>query len=301
MVSRERTLRPGWATTYGRYINEDGPDLSKVMEGDRFKVAEVNVEERLEQGPPRYDQSTLLEKMERENIGTKGTRADVISTLSERGYVEGTEMKVTDLGLAVVEAMQRNVPSILTTGLTREVEGEVERVEQGIAGDANVVRETVRSIAEQLVRLRASEDQVGQTLTAANSAESDGSHTLGPCPTCKSGQLIMIRSRRTGKRFVGCSNYSKGCRASAPLPQRGIIRISPKACPDCSWPIVTLTRGRRPWRLCINVLCPTRRWEKARHSKGDVRSKPLLVEEMKGPAGRIELNATDLRAEGQRK
>ena len=80
---------------------------------------------------------------------------------------------------------------------------------------------------------------------------------LGACPVCMNGKLLIIRSRRTKKRFVGCSNYAHGCMASAPLPQRGELRAS-KACPSCRWPVVVLG-GRKPaWTFCVNPNCPSK-------------------------------------------
>ena len=39
--------------------------------------------------------------------------------------------------------------------------------------------------------------------------------------------LMVVRSRSTGKRFVGCSNRG-GCSASSSLPQRGLLRATRK-------------------------------------------------------------------------
>jgi DNA topoisomerase-1 len=193
--------------------------------------------------------------MERESIGTKATRADIISTLVERGYVEGGDMMVTDLGFAVVETMEKYAPAIVTTKFTREIEERLEDVEREASGDAELVRETVRSIAKQLVGLSANEELVGREIDSALATTVSRSHFLGPCPACKAGQLRIIKSRKTGKRFVGCSNYSSGCRASAPLPQKGTIRTTPNACPHCSWPVVCVMYGKTPWRLCVNLAC----------------------------------------------
>jgi DNA topoisomerase-1 len=239
-------------------------NVSSVAEGDRFRVVKVAVEEKFEEGPPRYNQSSLLEKMERENIGTKATRADIISTMVERGYVEGDDMRVTDLGLAVIETMEKYAPMIVTTKLTRAIEEKLEEVENEVRGEAELLRETIRSIAQQLVGLSENEDAVGREINAALAATVGASYVLGPCPVCKSGQLRIIRSKKTKKRFVGCSNYALGCRASAPLPQRGTVRTTPKACPHCSWPVVHVMAGRIPWRLCVNPMCPAKcEWKKA--------------------------------------
>jgi DNA topoisomerase-1 len=262
VLSGGRTLYLGWIGSYDRYASARDTSVPSMAEGDRFRVVEVDAEEKFERGPSRYNQSSLLEKMERENIGTKATRADIISTLVERGYVEGGNMRVTDLGLAVIETMEKYAPTIVTTKLTREIEERLEEVEGEARGDAELVRETVRSIAEQLVELSANEDMVGREIAAALAATVAVSHVLGPCPACQSGQLRMIRSRKTRKRFVGCSNYSSGCRASAPLPQRGTIRATSNACPHCSWPVVYVVGGRTPWRLCVNPACPAKLEEK---------------------------------------
>jgi DNA topoisomerase-1 len=247
-----RMVYRGWISSYGRYASVKDTNIPNVAYGDRFRVVGVEIKEEFEQRPPRYSQSNLLEKMERENIGTKATRADIISTLVERGYVEGGSMRVTDLGFAIIEMMEKYAPAVVTTKLTRETEARLEEVESRGKGDAELVRETVRSIAEQLIGLNVNEDIVGREIDAAAVATS---YVLGLCPVCKSGQLRIIKSKKTNKRFVGCSNYSR-CRASAPLPQRGTIRATPKACPYCSWPVIYVMGGRTPWRLCVNLMCP---------------------------------------------
>ncbi len=80
---------------------------------------------------------------------------------------------------------------------------------------------------------------------------------VGNCPTC--GSPLSIRYSRFGKRFVGCTGYPK-CTVTYPLPQRGRLDIDPSPCPLCHAPVVTaIEAGRRPWRLCINPECPSRK------------------------------------------
>jgi len=254
-----RTIFSGWMRYYGRYSGYRDVELPPVSEGNRFLTSEVVVEEKFEQRPPRYNQSSLLEKMEREEIGTKATRAEIIATLVGRGYVSGESMEVTDLGLAVVETMARYAPSVIGTGLTRDIEGKLEGVEGGSVEEAALLRETVRTLAGQLAELSLNEEAVGREIDSAQMKTVAKSFVLGRCPACKNGELRVVRSRTTKKRFVGCSNYSSGCRASAPLPQRGTIRATTKACERCSWPIVYVIGSGRPWRLCVNPNCPGKR------------------------------------------
>ncbi len=257
-----RTVYQGWTKYYGRYVGLRDAEVPRIAEGDRFGVVDVKVEEKFEQRPSRYNQSSLLEKMEKERIGTKATRADVIATLVGRGYVSGESMEVTDLGLSVVETMQKYAPTIVTTELTRDIEEKLEEVEGGSGGEVALVRETVRSIAEQLGMLHENQEEVERQIDRALMATVGASYVLGRCPVCRAGQLKVVRSKKTKKRFVGCSNYASGCKASAPLPQRGTIKATTKACQHCSWPIVDVMGGRAPWRLCVNIDCPDKRGRK---------------------------------------
>ncbi|HEV2137945.1 MAG TPA: DNA topoisomerase I [Nitrososphaerales archaeon] len=251
-----RTIFPGWVKYYGRYVGYRDEELPQISEGDRFMVLNVLAEEKFDQRSPRYNQSSLLEKMEKERIGTKATRAEIIATLVSRGYVSGESMEVTDLGLSVVEMLARHAPSILSIELTRGIEERLGGIEEGRKGEAELLRGTVRSIAEQLVELNTHEEDVGREIDAALLSTVSKSYVLGRCPVCNTGQLRMIRSKTSKKRFVGCSNYTAGCRASAPLPQRGTIKMTTKTCQHCSWPVVYVMSGRRPWRLCVNSECP---------------------------------------------
>ena len=224
-----------------------------------MRVVDVLAEEKFEQRPPRYNQSSLLEKMETEGIGTKATRADILATLEGRGYVAGDGMEVTDLGLTVAETMSKYAPSITRTKLTRDIEEKHEMVETGVEGEAELLRETVRTLAGQLAELNANEELVGREIDSALLRTVAKSFSLGTCPICKTGDLRIIRSKATKKRFVGCSNYPAGCRASAPLPQKGIVKATAKRCERCHWPIIHVVGRGRPWRLCVNPRCPGKR------------------------------------------
>ena len=84
---------------------------------------------------------------------------------------------------------------------------------------------------------------------------------LVQCPKCNLGQLMVIRSNRTGKRFIGCSNYYNGCRASSPLLQKARLRAIKQKCTICAWPIILFRYSRKQkWiRQCANINCETRK------------------------------------------
>jgi DNA topoisomerase I len=256
LLGGKRTLEPGWMKIYGQYARKDDAVIPDLKEGDRSVVRSVDSAEAFEQPPRRYNPASLLGRMEREKIGTKATRSEVISTLVKRGYLSGDPLVASDLGFAVIEALEENAPSIISTRLTRDVEERLEKVEVGAEDERGVIRKMVTELVGQLEAMSTNERAIGAELGRAAQAASQAKSVLGRCPVCGNGSLRVIRSKKTGKRFVGCTNYSSGCRASAPLPQKGTVRATSRPCRHCSWPIVYVYGGRFPWRLCVNPGCP---------------------------------------------
>jgi DNA topoisomerase-1 len=254
-----RTVELGWLGYYAPYGSMNDVEFPPMREGDGLAVVRVESEEKFEAPPRRYNQSGLLEKMEREGIGTKATRADIIATLVTRGYMSGEDLTASDLGFSVFEILRRHAPSVVSTELTRMMEAGLEEVEGGVGDSKELVRDAVRTISDQLANVELSQDEVGRALSSAVATNSTVKYALGPCLICKTGKLHVVKSRKSGKRFVGCTNYSSGCRASAPLPQRGTLRAAATPCRFCSWPVVYITAGRFPWKLCVNPDCPSKK------------------------------------------
>jgi DNA topoisomerase-1 len=253
-----RTLAEGWMRHYRRYVGVEDSEIPPLKRGERVRVLEIESEQKFETRPPRYNQATLLEKMEKEGLGTKATRADIISTLVARGYISGEGLTASDLGFAVIEVLRRHAPSIVSTGLTRAVEEKLERIESGAETEKNLLRETVRTISDQISALSENERDIGRALDAAVAATVTAENVVGTCPVCGNGKLRIIHSRKTHKRFVGCSNYANGCTASAPLPQRGVLKNTGRVCQTCSWPVLYIRTGGHPWRFCVNMSCPAK-------------------------------------------
>jgi putative DNA topoisomerase len=80
---------------------------------------------------------------------------------------------------------------------------------------------------------------------------------LVECPECQVGQLMVIRSNKTKKRFIGCSNYYNGCKASSPLLQKAKLRATKIQCKLCFWPVILFRYSRRQkWtKQCSNIKC----------------------------------------------
>jgi DNA topoisomerase-1 len=253
----------GWMIFYKPYVSLERLELPELRKGDLVKNLGIDMEEKFTQPPLRYNQASLLAKMEQEKIGTKATRADIIATLFKRGYIASGRagMEVTGLGFAVIDSMRAFVPAIVSKDMTRSMEEQLELVEQGSADSVSVIEQAVDRLVESLAAFMEKEPDIGAKIGDAAAADSAQAATVGPCPVCKKGQLRVIKSYKTKKRFVGCSNYSGGCKATAPLPQKGLVRTTGRACPECGWPVVGIIFARRAkqWKICINMQCPARK------------------------------------------
>jgi len=258
-VREERVLEAGWMGYYHPYTSLAEFSIPEVAVGEEVEMGRVWVEDRFTSPPPRFNPNSILKHMERNGLGTKATRADILDTMYRRGYIQGLKIGVTDLGFAVVSILRKFFPELISVELTRKMERDMEELEAGSKRTDEVLTEAIDEIKPVFEKIISGYDRVGEELLKVMDFLREGRRTLGKCPGCKEGNLTIIRSRKTGKRFVGCTNYSSGCRFSLPLPQRGRITPEGRVCRTCGYPIVEV-RGlsARVWRLCINDKCPSK-------------------------------------------
>ncbi len=251
-----RLIDRGWMSIYGPFSKYKEETLPPLKHGQIIERISVRAERRNTKPPPRLDQPSLLKLMEREEIGTKATRSEIIETLFRRGYIEGSSIRLTDLGLAVVDALEKYCPEILSPELTRYLEKQLERMQLSETNSALVLKDAVEALKPPLYKLKERELEIGLEIGSALGSPSHVEGSLGSCPRCNTGKMMIIWNKRTGKRFAGCSNYIKGlCSNSFPLPQRGEIKACGEACPICGAPLITLKRGRIFRKLCVNHEC----------------------------------------------
>ena len=254
-------LEEGWMVYYEPYIREKTVALPPLSEGQLIPITGVKAIQRFTKPPPRYNQGSLLKLMEDEGIGTKATRTEIIDTLFRRGYIEGRNIGITDLGFTVVDTLSRYVPEILSIEMTRELEWDLESIQAGRTTREAVIEKTVEGLKPILSEFKLNEELIGSEINEALRREARKASFLGMCPSCGTGEIRVITNRETGKRFAGCSNFFNDlCSVSYPLPQRGKIQATGKACPECGAPVIKVVRRRRrPWELCLNFDCPTKK------------------------------------------
>ena len=258
-----RTLKEGWIRLYEPYDQVKDVLLPPLSQGQTVAVKRLVLKSDFTKPPPRYNPRSLLLKMEKENIGTKATRAATIETLQDRKYVFGTSnFGVSELGFEVVETLTKYCPEVVSPEMTRNLDQEMDDIQEGKESKEVVLQNAVSTLKPIISELQANESAIGQRLNETLKQVRFEERAVGACPRCIDGKLVILRSQKTGKRFVGCTNYFKEskCNVTFPLPQKGAIKPLNSLCESCGSPIINVWfRGRHSWKLCLNPNCPAKK------------------------------------------
>jgi DNA topoisomerase-1 len=243
-------IEEGWRAIYN--LGWRPPEaLPPVKNGDVLPVLSVDIDKKQTQPPSRYSQGGLIQLMEKLGIGTKSTRHNIIKTLQKRGYITGGKVaQATELGVKMIESLQKYAKKVTTPEMTSELEEEMEDVGAGKLKADKVIEDSRDMLRKILAELKSNTSKIKKEL--------GGKDSIGNCPDC--GEPVEVRkSKKSGKRFVGCTGYPK-CSRTYPLPQKGKVVPMHKACSKCGSPIVKIInggkkKGGKPWIICVNMGC----------------------------------------------
>jgi len=247
-----RILVAGWIDFYKPYAKFEDVSLPPLKKGTPVKFLSVKALEKFSQPPPRYNPNSLLREMEANEIGTKATRAEIIETLIRRAYIGGEKIEVTPLGIQIVDVLEKFCPRVLDVAFTRELEEMMENIELGKEDKQHVVNEAINHLKPIMQELKAHEREVGEQLSYMITQARTAELTLSAaCPKC-GNKLHVIKSQKSGKRFIGClGKWEDGCSFTLPLPQRGTLTLLHSKCNKCGFQLVKVTsKGRRSFATC---------------------------------------------------
>lgn len=240
-----RLVEQGWMKYYPflRIREKEIPELS-----DTVHIESIEMLEKETKPPERYTQASLIKEMERLNLGTKSTRHEIIEKLYERNYIEGQAIRPTPIGMAIVEAMERNNVDAVKPEMTAKLETDMNGIEQGILRKENVIEESKEMLKKVLKELSGKEDVVNEMIRSAL----DKYREMGKCPKCGS-PLHLFKTREY--RYVQCSRYPE-CDFKYYLPKTGKVEITGEQCPVCGLPLIrVMRRGQNIELKCIDPGC----------------------------------------------
>jgi DNA topoisomerase-1 len=107
--------------------------LPAVTEGELLRVEAIRPEQHFTEPPPRYNEATLVKRLEADGVGRPSTYAAIISTILEREYVtkEGGRFTPAELGMVVTDLLLESFDDIFEVKYTALMEAELDDVEEG--------------------------------------------------------------------------------------------------------------------------------------------------------------------------
>ena len=236
-------IKRGWYEFYP-FINEKENKVT-FKDGQEAKVDKVTIKEKTTTPPQRYTPASILQLMEKENIGTKTTRALVLDTLYKRGYVTGKQLNITPLGKAIYQTFSQYSPKILDPNLTRQLEEEMEKIQNKEVGKEKVIDDAKGIITSIMNDILSNDKEIGNFLKQ----QLEESEKFAPC---KCGGYMKVINYK-GRKFLGCSNYPT-CRITFSLPPTYLFTYA-GTCDICSSPKIWVIKGKQRYQKCLNQYC----------------------------------------------
>ncbi|HEX2165888.1 MAG TPA: type I DNA topoisomerase, partial [Longimicrobiales bacterium] len=230
---------------------DDLAPLPELAEKDRCKVETITPAQHFTQPPPRFTEASLVKELERLGIGRPSTYAQIISTLTDREYVQLEQKRFTPtpLGETVAMVLVKIFPDVFSVGFTSGMEAELDRVEEGELNWQKVLEDFYVPFQRRLDEGKDKGEEIIRESVAADA---------GPCPDC--GKDMAVRWNRYG-RFLGCTGYPE-CRHTQSLDdeQRKEPVPTGEMCEKCGAEMVEREGRFGPFIACSN-------YPKCKHTK----------------------------------
>ncbi len=193
------------------------PDLK---EKSKVKLEKVNKEQHFTEAPPRFNEASLIKRLEEEGIGRPSTYASIISKIQERNYVKKDKNRLVpeDTGRLLNFFLEAYFNKYIEYDYTAKLEENLDDISSG----EKKWKEVIKSFWEELSQsveyaMSFSITEVLDNLNGklANYLFDDGSGKIQKkCSVCNNGEL-GIKLSKSGA-FIGCSSYPD-CKYSRPL------------------------------------------------------------------------------------
>ena len=213
--------------------------LPAVTEGETLRFKEILPEQHFTEPPPRYNEATLVKKLEADGVGRPSTYASILSTIQEREYVkkEGGKFSPTELGTIVTDLLIESFNDLFDVKYTARMEEELDEIEEGKV-------EWRTAMADFYDRFTKDLDHAARHMTDIKRMEEPTDLTCEKC-----GKPMVIKWGKHG-RFIACSGYpectnTREVAMETPAGNNGDFSEQDEAeyCENCGRPMV-LKKGR---------------------------------------------------------
>ncbi|PJB51435.1 type I DNA topoisomerase, partial [Candidatus Berkelbacteria bacterium CG_4_9_14_3_um_filter_39_23] len=191
-------------------------EMAEVEKDEILALQKLNKSQHFTKPSARYNQASLIKKLEELGIGRPSTYASIVDTIQQRGYVnfQNRYFMPTDTGRIVNKMLVDNFSNIVDYKFTAKMENDLDDVADGklpwqkAVGDFYVPFE--KNLKEKEEKVQKQEIEI----------EGDGE----PCSKC--GKPMAVKTGKFGK-FLACTGYPD-CKTTKNIQQKIGIK-----CPDC--------------------------------------------------------------------
>jgi DNA topoisomerase I len=223
--------------------DEDDEDLKHklpaVSEGESLKFKEIRPEQHFTEPPPRYNEATLVKKLEADGVGRPSTYASILSTIQDREYAkkEAGKFVPTELGMVVTDLLLESFNDLFDVSYTARMEEELDEIEEGKL-------EWRAAMAEFYDRFQKDLEHAAENMTDIKRMERP---TDLVCEKC--GKPMVIKWGKHGS-FIACTGYPECTNTrelTVDLPDIDTANLGEQDeaeyCENCGRPMV-LKKGR---------------------------------------------------------
>lgn len=213
---------------------DDLPPLPPLAVSDRVALKALVPEQHFTEPPPRFSEASLVKELERLGIGRPSTYSQITSTLLARHYVSVQDKRFhpTELGATVEKLLIPRFPDIFNVEFTSEMEGELDRIEEGELTRLEVLKDFWNPFSTSLAKARPEE-----MISEAHNLEGLADQR---CPRC--GSPLVAKAGRFGP-YIACTKQNDPeCKYTKSLRKpRAPDRPTDEICPECGAPMVIKT------------------------------------------------------------
>jgi len=263
--------------------NEKDKLLPELKTGQKVTLDDIKKEQHFTEPPARYNEASLIKKLESLGIGRPSTYAPTITILQTRKYIEIEKKRIhpTEVAFTVVEMLEEYFPEIVDSSFTSRMEAELDEIDEGKMDWQKLLREFYDPFMQKITdgkknipskkmaiptgemcpkcgsELLRRKGRYGEFIACSNfpkckyTTDLDGNappepeKTDIPCDKC--GAMMVIKESRRGK-FLACSGYPK-CKNAKPLvPPRELKQ----PCPKCGSKLLEKEGKRGTFYGCSN-------------------------------------------------
>ena len=213
--------------------------LPVITEGEPLRFRHIKPEQHFTEPPPRYNEATLVKKLEADGVGRPSTYASILSTIQEREYVkkESGRFLPTELGMVVTDLLLESFDDIFDVKYTARMEEELDEIEDGKLDWREAMAEFYGKFARDL-------EHAEEHMTDIKRMEKPTDLTCEKC-----GRPLVIKWGKHGS-FIACTGYPECTytrELTVDLPDVDKVDLSEQGneeyCENCGRPMV-LKKGR---------------------------------------------------------